>query len=129
MDFLLNQTWPTFYDYIPVYKISIQYTNSFKRYRTETICVTYGMDGADVRTNRQWWYYMPPPPPHWKWRGHKNCYIVLLFFFFILPRVEPILVSARFISNHFISYWGQSFNHFPHWKCHGNQTKQIGRPE
>ena len=37
MDFTLNPTWPTFYDYVPVYKISIQYTNPFKRYRTETI--------------------------------------------------------------------------------------------
>ena len=32
------------YDYIPLYKISIQYTNLFKRYRTETICVPYGTD-------------------------------------------------------------------------------------
>ena len=31
---------------IPVYKISIQYTNPFK-----TICVTYGTDGTDVRTD------------------------------------------------------------------------------
>ena len=37
----------TFYDYIPVYKISIQYTNLFKRYCTETICVIYGMDRMD----------------------------------------------------------------------------------
>ena len=42
---------PTFYDYIPVYKISIQYTNPFKRYRTETKSVTYGTDGTDVRTD------------------------------------------------------------------------------
>ena len=34
-----------FYDYIPVYKISIQYTNPFKRYRTGTKSVTYGTDG------------------------------------------------------------------------------------
>ena len=59
---------PTFYDYIPVYKISIQYTNPFKRYRTETKSVTYGTDGTgrdgtDVRTYGQRWYYMPPPPP------------------------------------------------------------------
>ena len=31
-----------------MYKISIQYTNPFKRYRTETKSVTYGMD---VRTD------------------------------------------------------------------------------
>ena len=46
-NFTLNQTWPTFYDYIPVCKISIQYTNPFKRYRTETKSVTYGTDGRD----------------------------------------------------------------------------------
>ena len=45
-DFTLNQTWPTFYVCIPVYKISIQYTNPFKRYRTETKSATYGMDGT-----------------------------------------------------------------------------------
>ena len=44
--------------YILVYKISIQYTNPFKRYRTETICVTYG---TDVRTDSGDTYYMPPP--------------------------------------------------------------------
>ena len=33
-------------------KISIQYTNLFKRYRTETICVTYGTDGRDGWTGR-----------------------------------------------------------------------------
>ena len=33
----LNQTWYIFYDYIPVYKTWIQYTNLFKRYRTENI--------------------------------------------------------------------------------------------
>ena len=39
--------------YIPVYKISIQYTIPFKRYCTETICVTlYGKDGTDVLTER-----------------------------------------------------------------------------
>ena len=37
VDFTLNRTWPTFYDYIPVYKIWIQYTYLFKRYQTETI--------------------------------------------------------------------------------------------
>ena len=40
MDFTLNRTWPIFYDYIPVYKIWIQYTNLFKRYWTETILCT-----------------------------------------------------------------------------------------
>ena len=37
-----------------MYKISIQYTNLFKRYWTETICVTYETDrtdGTDVRTD------------------------------------------------------------------------------
>ena len=51
MDFTLNQTWPTFYDYISMYKISIQYTNPFKRYRTETKSVTYRTDGTG-RTDR-----------------------------------------------------------------------------
>ena len=37
VDFTLNRTRPTFYDYIPVYKIRIQFTNLFKRYRTGTI--------------------------------------------------------------------------------------------
>ena len=46
MEFTLNQTWPTFYDYIPVYNISIQYTNPFKRYRTETKSVMYRTDGC-----------------------------------------------------------------------------------
>ena len=59
LDFTLNLTWTTFYDYIPVYKISVQYTNLFKRYHTETICVTYGT-GRDGRTYGQRWYYMPP---------------------------------------------------------------------
>ena len=60
MDFTLIRTWPTFYAYTPVYKISIQYTNPFKRYRTETICITYGTDGLDGRTYGQRWYYMSP---------------------------------------------------------------------
>ena len=30
MDFTLNRTWPTFYDYIPVFKAWIQYTNLSK---------------------------------------------------------------------------------------------------
>ena len=40
----------TFYDYIPVYKISIQYTNPFKRYHTETKSVTNGTDRTNGRT-------------------------------------------------------------------------------
>ena len=66
-----------------MYKISIQYTNPFKRYRTETKSVTYGTDGTgrdgtgwadggdgwDGRMYGQRWYYMPP---HWKWRGHNE---------------------------------------------------------
>ena len=32
-DFTLNRTWPIFHDYIPVYKIWIQYTNLFKRWK------------------------------------------------------------------------------------------------
>ena len=36
-DFTLNQTWPIFYDYIPVYKIWIQYTNLFKKYWKQNI--------------------------------------------------------------------------------------------
>ena len=43
--FTLNRTSPTFYDYIPVYKISIQHINLFNRYLTKTICVTYGKGG------------------------------------------------------------------------------------
>ena len=37
--FTLNQTWPTciFCDYIPMYKIWIQYTNLFKKYWKEII--------------------------------------------------------------------------------------------
>ena len=53
-----------------MYKIPIQYTNPFKRYRMETICVTYGTDGQDLRDGQQW-YYMQP---HCKWRGHKKIY-------------------------------------------------------
>ena len=34
-----------------IYKISIQYTYPFKRYRTETKSVTYGMGGRDGRTD------------------------------------------------------------------------------
>ena len=66
----LNRTWSTFYDYIPVYKISIQYTNPFKRYRTEAKSVTYGTDGTGWmgRTGRTYVrtaviLYAPPPPP------------------------------------------------------------------
>ena len=51
MDFILNRTWSTFYDYIHVYKMSIQYTNPFKRYRTETKSVTFGTDGTEGRTD------------------------------------------------------------------------------
>ena len=53
MDFTLNQKLPLFYDYISVLKILIQYTDPFKRYRTKTICVTYGTDGRDGRTYGQ----------------------------------------------------------------------------
>ena len=61
-----------------MYKISNQYTNPFKRYRTETICVKYGTEGRmDIRTAVILYAPPPPPPPpppytHWKWRGHKN---------------------------------------------------------
>ena len=48
----LNLT--TFYDYIPVYKIRIQYTNLFKRYRMETIFVTYETDGRDSGDTIKW---------------------------------------------------------------------------
>ena len=41
MHFTLNWTWPIFYDYIPVFKIWIQYPNLFKRYQTETIFQSY----------------------------------------------------------------------------------------
>ena len=58
----LNRTWPTLYDYIPVFKISIQYTNPFKRYRMETKSVTYGTDRRTYR-QRRYYMYMPPPPP------------------------------------------------------------------
>ena len=54
-----------------MYKISIQYTNSFKRYRTETKSVTYG---TDVRTDSGDTICPPPPPPPPPppWRGHEN---------------------------------------------------------
>ena len=39
-NFTLNWTWPTFYNYIPVYKIWIQYTNLLKRYQMENIFPT-----------------------------------------------------------------------------------------
>ena len=68
MDFTLNRTWPTFSDYIPVYKISIQYTNPFQRYHTESKSVTYGTDGTDVCTDSG----DTICPPHWKWRGHNK---------------------------------------------------------
>ena len=75
MDFTLNRTWPTFYDYIPVYNVSIQYTNPFKRYRTETKSVTYGADGrtdgTDVRTDSGD-TICPPPPPIENGGGIKN---------------------------------------------------------
>ena len=72
MDFTQNQT--TFYDYIPVYKISIQYTNLFKRYRTETICyVQDGTDRTDLRTAVI--LYAPPhPTPNENGEGIKNKY-------------------------------------------------------
>ena len=80
MDFTLNQIYPTFIDYLPVYKISIQYTNPFKIYRTETNCVTYRMDGWMDGTG---WTYIrtavilyahPPtsPPPIENGRGIKK---------------------------------------------------------
>ena len=81
VDFALNQTWSIFYDYIPVYKIWIQYTDLFNRYRTEFFFVrdvwTYG---TYWRTYGQRWYCMhhspppppPPPTPVWKWWGIIN---------------------------------------------------------
>ena len=53
MDFTLNRTWPTFYDYIPVYKISIQYTNPFERYRMETIFQSLKFFQVDKGHNSQ----------------------------------------------------------------------------
>ena len=46
--FYLKSNLTYIYDYIPVYTISIQYINPFKRYRTETKSVT---DGMDIRTD------------------------------------------------------------------------------
>ena len=48
---------------IYVYKISIQYTNPFKRYRTETKSVTDGTDRTDGTGGLMYgqrWYYMLP---------------------------------------------------------------------
>ena len=48
-----------------MYKISIQYTDHFRRYHTETICVTHG---TDVPTDSGDTICSPPsphsPPPH-----------------------------------------------------------------
>ena len=44
--------------------MSIQYTNLFKRYQLETICVTYGMDGTDGRKDSGDIICSPPHPPH-----------------------------------------------------------------
>ena len=69
MDFTLNQTWPIFYDYIPLYKIWIQYTNPFKRYRRETHFfvwtgqIGHTMDSGDT---------ICPHPALWKSQGHEN---------------------------------------------------------
>ena len=52
MDFIHNRTWPVFYDYIPVYKIWIKYTNVFKRYRPETIFHT---EIKSHKSDNNWW--------------------------------------------------------------------------
>ena len=76
MDFTLNQTNLQFiYDYLPVYIISIQYTNLIKRYRTETTCVTYGTDrtdGTDVRSDSDGTLCPRPSPTEKGWGGHKK---------------------------------------------------------
>ena len=61
-----------------MYKISIQYTNPFKRYRTETKSVMGRTDGTDVRTDRGDTICPPPTPPlkmvGWGGGGgHKKC--------------------------------------------------------
>ena len=48
-------TWPTFYDYIPVYKIWIQYTNLFKRYQTETIFNYFSTLIKGRNSKNNWW--------------------------------------------------------------------------
>ena len=69
VDFTLNQTWPTFYDYIPVYKISIQYTNPLKRYLLKIPCYLlvivrkqkYGVSRAD--NSVKFWRNLPISNP------------------------------------------------------------------
>ena len=51
-----------------MYKISIQYTNPFKRYRMETKSVTYGTDSGDTICTP---LPSPPPPPIENGRGIK----------------------------------------------------------
>ena len=52
MDFTHNQTWPVFYDYIPVYEIWIQYMTVFKRYRPETI---FHSEIKGHNSDNNWW--------------------------------------------------------------------------
>ena len=52
VDFILNRTWPVFYDYIPVYEIWIQFTNVFKRYRPETI---FHSEIKGHNSDNNWW--------------------------------------------------------------------------
>ena len=67
MDFTLIRTWPIFYEYIPVYKIWIQYTDLSKM---ETIFVSY--EGIDVCMDSGDIIWPPPQPHHWKWRGYNK---------------------------------------------------------
>ena len=90
MDFTLNQTWPTFYDHIPVYKISIQYTNPFKciKFQSNTpilskditrkpfvLCTgqTDGTGWTDGRTDSSHTICTP-------WWAHKKSLLILFSF-------------------------------------------------
>ena len=58
VDFTLNQTWPIFYNYEPVYKIWIQYTNLYKKiskgkhfWRWKRAITPIIMGGFDPKSN------------------------------------------------------------------------------
>ena len=108
MDFTPNRTLPTFYDYIPVYKSWIQYTNLFKRYWTEIIFVRYRQDGTDrtyIRTDRgdNIWSAPPhplPPAPTENGRGIKT---------FITISRKISWKTFIMIPRYFVGKWEKNF--------------------